>query len=123
MGRQLRSGYSEMLAREPLVLGAFGLAVGAAVGALLPRTRYEDSTVGPYRDQLRDEAVERVREGVEEAADVAKETYSAARNEADRQGLRPEADESLSQRVAKVAGAAAETAEKQARSKTQQNRS
>ncbi len=40
----------------PLVSGAVAMAVGAAVGALLPRTRTEDDLMGAESDRLMDEA-------------------------------------------------------------------
>ncbi len=41
---------------QPLVAGALAVAVGAAIAAALPRTRYEDEYIGGYRDDLFDEA-------------------------------------------------------------------
>jgi hypothetical protein len=39
---RMRSGYDSIVREQPLVLGAIGLAVGAMLGAGLPRTREED---------------------------------------------------------------------------------
>lgn len=123
VGRRVQDGYLDILSREPLVLGALGLAVGAAIGAMLPNTEYEDEKIGPYRDRLRDEAEKRMHEGLDEAKhvakDVAESTYKAAKDEADRQGLVPGSEGSLSDRVAKVASSAAATAEKQVRDKVE----
>lgn len=41
---------------QPLVAGAIAMAVGAAIGGALPRTRREDEAFGVYRDQLFDDA-------------------------------------------------------------------
>lgn len=126
VGRRMHDGYLEVLSREPLVLGALGLAVGTAIGAMLPSTDYEDETVGPYRDRLRDEAGRRMHEGLDDAKDAARDVassaYQAAKKEADRQGLVPGSEQSLADRVSKVASTAAATAEKQARNKIEPGR-
>src|SRR5690606_2721174 len=50
-----RERASDFFEEQPLVAGALALAVGAAIGGLLPRTRREDSAIGSYRDQVFDE--------------------------------------------------------------------
>lgn len=47
---------TDMFERQPLVIGALAFAVGAAVAALLPKTKVEDSYLGARRDALMDEA-------------------------------------------------------------------
>jgi ElaB/YqjD/DUF883 family membrane-anchored ribosome-binding protein len=57
---------------QPLVAAGFGLALGAAIGALLPRTRAEERTIGSMGDEIRsraEEAMERGKEQVKAAAD------------------------------------------------------
>lgn len=49
------SGFSDLLEREPLVVGALGVAVGAALGALLPATRIEERQLGPLAAKAREE--------------------------------------------------------------------
>ena len=75
----LRSGFADLLQRQPLVLGAVGLAVGAGVAAALPRIAAEDAfaeTIGGLKES--------VREGLGGA-------YERAANEARAQGLTPQA--------------------------------
>jgi hypothetical protein len=43
---------SDAYDRQPLMIGALALAVGAAIGGALPRTRTEDDWVGDYSDDL-----------------------------------------------------------------------
>lgn len=121
--RRVQDGYADILSREPLVLGAVGLAVGTAIGAMLPSTRYENEKIGPYRDRLREEAEKRVSESIDDAKEVAENTYKAVKEEADRQGLAPESEQSLAGRVSKVASTAAATAEKQVREKIEPGKS
>lgn len=47
---------SDFYDRQPLVVGALALAVGAALAGALPRTRTEDEYMGEHSDHLFDEA-------------------------------------------------------------------
>ena len=47
-----RKAASNMFDDQPLVVGALALAVGAAIGGALPRTRMEDDQMGASSDQL-----------------------------------------------------------------------
>lgn len=87
-----RDRATDLFEDQPLVAGALAIAVGAAIGGLLPRTRQEDDAFGAYRDQVFDEA-ERVfedersklesvaRETVKEAKNVANETAEGVKGE------------------------------------------
>ena len=61
---------------QPLLAGALAMAVGAAIGAALPRTRMENEAVGEYRDQLMDEADRVFREEAEKLRHVAQAAVS-----------------------------------------------
>lgn len=113
-GQQMRTTFLDTLEREPLIIGAVGVAVGAAIAAMMPRTRVEDSYVGPYGDRVREEARETVSQGLEQAKDVASEAYQSARSEAGRQRSMPGP---VASRMADVAKSAAKGAEQSARTK------
>jgi len=51
-GREGRDRAVDVFEEQPLVVGALALAVGAAIGAALPRSRTEDRYMGQHRDQL-----------------------------------------------------------------------
>lgn len=89
MGERLKSSFLDALDREPLVIGALGVAVGAAIGAMVPVTRAEHEYLGETSSKIRKKAQSAVSDGVQEAKGVAGEVYTAARDEADRQGLTP----------------------------------
>lgn len=72
---------SDAFESQPLLIGALGLAVGAAIGASIPATRREDAVVGPVRDRLKDEAIDYGREQVARASDAAHEAIEGAREE------------------------------------------
>jgi hypothetical protein len=69
---QARSSVSHVVEEQPLVIGALGLAVGAALGAALPRTEQEDELMGDARDSLMDRASDTAHEYTERATDKAR---------------------------------------------------
>ncbi|MER8969767.1 hypothetical protein NKI25_29580 [Mesorhizobium sp. M0808] len=101
MTGRVRQSAQDLFQREPLAMAAVGLAVGTAIGVMLPHTAAEDAQLGPYRDKLRDSAEEVFEEGVEQAKQVAAEAYETVKEEADRQGSSGDA-ETLVDRVEKV---------------------
>lgn len=110
-GRQARRGFLSTLDEQPLVLGAIGLAVGAALGSALPPTEREDRLMGDTRDRLKRRAASAGRDQMERAGAAAGAAYDAARDEAEHQGLTPEggrsAVEAARDKVERVAEAAA----------------
>jgi hypothetical protein len=94
-----------MWARPALNWASRRVAVGAAIGAMLPSTRLEEEYLGSASAKVRKEAETVLAEGVGKAKNVASDVYEAAREEADRQGLTP-GDKPVAQKVAEVARAA-----------------
>jgi len=115
---QMRDATQDLIEREPLVLAALGLAAGAAIGALLPRTAVEDEALGAYGRQLRDTGENLIEKGMEEAKDLASQVYDATKKEADRQGLTQAGEASIVDKVSNVVKTAAATTEKAVRDKT-----
>jgi Protein of unknown function (DUF3618) len=50
--RRIRQQFSSTLEEQPLVLGAIGLAIGAAIGLVVPSTDQEDRFMGEARDNI-----------------------------------------------------------------------
>ena len=50
-GRDMRHGLDSLIEDQPLVLGAIAMALGAAVGGALPRSRVEDRMFGAQSDR------------------------------------------------------------------------
>lgn len=74
-----REGYertSHFVRENPLLIGVLGLAAGLAIGALLPRSRQEDETLGRYSDDLRERGKDYAREAVHRGRDYAHEAFS-----------------------------------------------
>lgn len=115
-----RDGLMDTLEREPLIIGALGLALGAAIGAMLPSTRIEDESFGRTSDGMKDEALRVMKRGYDSAKDVAAEGYAAARKSADEEGLTDFGDTPLAEKVGHVASAAGKAAGEKVREMTGQ---
>ncbi len=92
-----KTAVEAFVSENPLLVGVVGLAAGMLLGALLPRTRSEDRTVGPWADEIRDQGLRyardvthRGREFVASALDP--ETLNAAVQRATDQGTPPRND-------------------------------
>lgn len=71
--RQAQSALSDLLERQPLILGAVGLAIGATVAGALAKSSLEDEWVGGLSDSLKADVQERagaVSQSVREASDT-----------------------------------------------------
>jgi hypothetical protein len=96
-----RQSAQDLFEREPLAMAAVGLALGTAIGVMLPHTATEDEQLGTYRDKIRNSAEEVFETGLEQAKQVAAEAYETVKEEADRQGSGGDAD-TLAGKVGKV---------------------
>jgi hypothetical protein len=121
-GQLMQGGIQTILAQDPFVLAAFGVALGTAIGAALPRTELEDETLGAMGDQLRTAAGETLTAGMEQATEAAERAFDAAKKEADRQGLMPDETATVSERVSSVVGSAAAAAEEALRERDEKER-
>jgi ElaB/YqjD/DUF883 family membrane-anchored ribosome-binding protein len=66
---QAKEQFNVMLEEQPLLLGFLGVAVGAAIGFMLPHTQQEDQLVGEVRDKA-----------IAKAKDFGAQSYEQARN-------------------------------------------
>jgi len=101
MTARARQSAQDLFQREPLALAAVGLAVGTAIGVMLPHTATEDEQLGGYRDKLRDSAEEVFERGLEQAKQVAATAYETVKEEADRQAVDGDAN-TVVEKVGKV---------------------
>ncbi|ACM00556.1 DUF3618 domain-containing protein [Cereibacter sphaeroides] len=110
---QMRDSMSHGMEQQPLLVGAAAVALGAVIGAALPRTRTEDEWMGRTSDELWDEAKASSWELRERAMKAARGTYDATIAAARDEGLVPEKGETLASKVGRVADAAASEAKAQ----------
>jgi hypothetical protein len=82
-GAKWGTNLSDLFDRQPLLLGAVGLAIGAGIASSIPMTEAEKKVMGETSDFVRDTVSEKVAQ-VKDMADVAL-------LEAKAQGLTPEA--------------------------------
>ncbi|MFB9866844.1 DUF3618 domain-containing protein [Vreelandella sulfidaeris] len=87
--RQTGSQASDFVQEHPLVVGALGFALGAALGGMFPATKKEDEVMGEYRDRAMHKASEagheqadRAQQAVHEQADKAQQTVHEKAEEA-----------------------------------------
>lgn len=73
--------FMQLLEREPLLLGAAGLLVGAAIGAALPSTEAEDKLVGGMRDDLIEKGKSLAETGMQKAGGAAQAAYDALKSD------------------------------------------
>jgi len=79
-----QSSLTDLLERQPLVLGAIGLLVGAAVAGAFGASDLENKWVGEYSDSIKEDVNERVgavSQSVREAADTLKNEIKDAGTE------------------------------------------
>ncbi|MGH8669794.1 MAG: DUF3618 domain-containing protein [Burkholderiales bacterium] len=65
--QRVRSGYDSLVREQPLAFGAIGLALGACLAAVAPRTRPEDELMGEASDRLAGQAKETGKQQLEKA--------------------------------------------------------
>jgi hypothetical protein len=76
---------ADFLQEQPLVLAGLGLALGAAVGAVLPSTRTEDELMGETSDALKEGVATTAEEQLEKGKAVAGKAWDEAKQEAEKQ--------------------------------------
>lgn len=102
-GQSVKRTYANTLEQDPLIIAGLGLAVGAALGAAFPATAAERRYVGPVRDKVVQRGREMANERLQDAKSVANAAYETVREEADRQGISPEAGTGLIDKAVQVA--------------------
>jgi hypothetical protein len=110
---QARRGWSA-LQEQPLILAALGVAIGAAVAAVLPSTRTENELLGKTSDRVKDAAAGLAGEQYEKAKTAAASVVSEVSEAAEAAGLTTEklrgAASDVTERVKSVGSAAMQAA-------------
>jgi len=76
-----------VLRENPLAVGALAAGLGAGVGLAIPETTKEHEVMGEARDNLVGTVQEKAQDAQQRVQRVAEEAQSAAKGEAENQGL------------------------------------
>lgn len=104
---QVGGAFEYLRTEQPLILGALGFALGAALGAGLPPTQSEDALLGEVRDEYVQKAKAFGEEQLDKAAQVATAAGQAAQAQAEQEGVPPAG---VAQQLRDAAGKAARVA-------------
>lgn len=88
-GRQLAEKTSTYMHEQPLIMTGLGLALGAAIAALLPSTRIENEVMGRTADNIKKKIGDAASQQFEAAKESASEFVQKAKDVAEREGLTP----------------------------------
>lgn len=77
--RRAGSGFARVLNEQPLLVGAVGAAIGAAIAAMLPPSDTEDELLGGMSDRAFDRAKEKGGEQYEKVRDTVRRAAEGAR--------------------------------------------
>jgi hypothetical protein len=83
----VHSRLSDLFQRQPLLLGAIGLGIGAGVGASMPTTVTEKQYLGDASAEFQAKALGVANEGAQRASTIASAVATTIANEARVQGL------------------------------------
>ena len=110
----LQQNLTDTFERQPLLLGAIGLAIGAGMAAAVPATQMETEIVGDTANRVKSQAAELATTTVDKVSETAERTFKAVKQEVVAQGLTPQA----ARAGAAAAGAKLKTVAKTARDQT-----
>jgi ElaB/YqjD/DUF883 family membrane-anchored ribosome-binding protein len=82
-----QSSASFVLEDQPLLLAALGLAAGATLGAILPRTDPENRLMGQARDKVAELASDTAKQKLDQLGNAASEATERLKNAANEAGL------------------------------------
>ena len=118
LARVVQDNLKDTFERQPLLLGAIGIAIGAGMAAGLPTTQTETEFAGDAADRVKAQAQEFASEQADRVTDTAKRTLEAVKQEAAAQGLTPAA----AKEAAATAGEKIKTVAQAARGRTRTER-
>lgn len=87
LGGALQENLKATFERQPLLLGAIGLAIGAGMAAAVPPTQVEAELVGDAAEDVRTKVKTFASETTDKVTAAAERTFAAVKDEAAAQGL------------------------------------
>lgn len=97
--RQTERQASDFIQEHPLVVGALGFALGAALGGIFPATKKEDEYMGEYRDRVLHKAAETGQEQMDKAQHSIHEKTQSLKDSGDKNGANVNAEQDKDQSV------------------------
>jgi ElaB/YqjD/DUF883 family membrane-anchored ribosome-binding protein len=88
-GRQIAERTSTYMHEQPLIMTGLGLAIGAAIAAVLPSTRVENQVMGRTADNIKRKIGAAASQQFETVKDSAGEFVQKVKDVAEREGLTP----------------------------------
>lgn len=88
-GRQIAEKTSTYMHEQPLIMTGLGLAIGAAIAALLPSTRFENQLMGRTADNIKRKIGDAATQQFETVKDSAGDLVQKVKDVAEREGLTP----------------------------------
>ncbi|MGI6208011.1 MAG: DUF3618 domain-containing protein [Anaerolineae bacterium] len=85
--RRARSEVMEAIEESPLAVGAVALALGAAAGLALPRTRQEEELFAPARERIMERAGEMIEQTSEKLEQVTQRVEEEVKEATEEEGL------------------------------------
>jgi ElaB/YqjD/DUF883 family membrane-anchored ribosome-binding protein len=120
---QTQNAILQLIHEQPVIVGAIGLAIGAVIGASLPRSRQEDELMGEASESLKAAAEGTAREQFARAQEAGGRIVEKVHNAVEDQGLSSESPQSLVRdigaKVSEVAAAAKQGTEDELKSAKQ----
>lgn len=112
-GKSMQRNLADTLERQPLLLGAIGLAIGVGVASAFPSTRIESEWMGAAGDAAKERIQEFASEATEAAKTRAGQVFDDVKQEFSAQGLTPSAGKDaltgVTEKLGAIAGAARES--------------
>ena len=83
----LQGNLKDTFQRQPLLLGAIGIAIGAGMAAAVPRTQFETEYAGETAERVTEQVKEFASQQVDRVTSAAERTVAAVKDEVVAQGL------------------------------------
>ena len=87
----VQQSLADTFERQPFLLGAIGIAIGAGMAAAMPATQMETDMVGDAANRVKAQAAELASTTVDKVTEATERTLEAVKQEAATQGLTPQA--------------------------------
>jgi hypothetical protein len=121
MGQTVQRDLADIFERQPLLLGAVGVAIGAALAAAVPATDAENRLMGETSESLKEQAKQMASAQMERAKSMGTDLVQEVSREAGAQGLTAAAASQAFSAIKDKLSSVAESARDGLKNKLEQN--